>query len=125
MPPDINQASAAQIEEVQSQVRTQERFEMGSESGEVYHANKHYNELPPRFRKGDPISNYAEAARDVMHTGEVKRTWSEDDVLKYVVHKTYSGTPPGNIEVTLEALVIVRPDGKVVMATFGSPKVVK
>jgi len=59
MPPDIREASAADVKAIQDKVRTQGRYEMGSESGEVYHASKHYMELLPDLRTGDPVNNTA------------------------------------------------------------------
>lgn len=80
MPPDIREASAAQVKAVQDKVRTQGRYEMGSESGEVYHASKHYKELPPDLQTGDPVNNTAEAARATVKDGTITKTWSEDGV---------------------------------------------
>lgn len=124
MPPDIREASAAQVKAIQDKVRTQGRYEMGSESGEVYHASKHYKELPPDLQKGDPVNNTAEVARATVKDGTIKKTWSEDGALKYVVHHTFKSKTAGAPDTVLEALMIVRADGKVVMATFGSPKLV-
>jgi hypothetical protein len=97
---------------------------MGSESGEVYHASKHYDELPRDLQTGDPVNNTAEAARVTVRDGTIVKTWSEDGALKYVVHHTFKSRTAGGRDTVLEALMIVRADGKVVMATFGNPKII-
>lgn len=59
-----------------------------------------------------------------VRDGTIKKTWSEDGALKYVVHHAFKSKTAGAQDTVLEALMIVRADGKVVMATFGNAKIV-
>ncbi len=92
-----------------------------TDAAEVYHARKHgtERELPPEFVTGDPVRDFNAALRDTVRTGavEVVRP-THTESIQVVIRKTY-GANPG---VVMEAIIYVRPNGNVIIATYGKAK---
>ena len=108
---------------VPDKVRGMNRVAYETDTAEAYHARKHMSELP---------SGEQDAAKpvDAMNTSAMKTiregTLFRDQVMadtgsRQLVFRRVAGDPPN--QVTLEAIVYVKPDGTVVLASFGSAKV--
>ncbi|MFS2295313.1 MAG: hypothetical protein FWJ90_21880 [Actinomadura sp.] len=96
-------------------------IDMGADTSAAYHARKHYNELPESERTGDVVRDYLNSAERTIREGDVvKRTVDDSGVERVVFHRKITGKDGRPI--TMEALVLVRPDGRVVMPTFGAAK---
>jgi hypothetical protein len=100
-------------------VKGLDRFGFESETAESYHAAKHQAELPEPKLAESPVENYDAYAKDTIKTGEVvKAEQQPNGSTLVIVQKTYGGT-------VLEAILYVKPDGQVTLASFGKPKAVK
>jgi hypothetical protein len=110
----------ASPDEVACQVQGLERVAFESPTAEAYHAVKHKAELPTELQHtGDPVVDYAPAAHDTIKTGEVVGAVRvQGDSIRVVIHKDYGDTA----KVTMEAIIYVKPDGTVTLATYGKPK---
>ncbi|QKW35099.1 hypothetical protein HUT06_14540 [Actinomadura sp. NAK00032] len=96
-------------------------IDMGSDTSTAYHARKHYDELPESERTGDVVRDYLNSAERTIREGDVvKRSMLDNGAERLVFHRTVTGA--NGRPITLEALVIIRPDGRVVMPTFGGAK---
>jgi hypothetical protein len=113
IPPDASPADVAR------QVQGLERVGFESPTAEAYHAVKHQSELPARpGATGDPVADYAAAARDTIRTGDVVDATLLGDSTRVIIHKNYAGT-------NMEAIIYVKPDGTVTLATYGAPKAIR
>jgi hypothetical protein len=100
-------------------VKGLDRFGFESETAESYHAAKHQAELPEPKLADSPVENYDAYAKDTIKTGEVvKAEQQPNGSTLVIVQKTYGGT-------VLEAILYVKPDGQVTLASFGKAKAVK
>jgi hypothetical protein len=110
IPPDASPADVAR------QVQGLENVGFESPTAEAYHAIKHQAELPARpGATGDPVTDYAAAARDTIRTGSVVDSARAGDSVRVIIRKDYSGT-------LMEAIIYVKPDGTVTLATYGAAK---
>ncbi|MFE6385664.1 hypothetical protein [Nocardiopsis dassonvillei] len=102
-------------------------IEMGHETSAAYHSRKHANELPSAERTGNPVRDYLNSAEVTIRSGEVIDSRVEENgSRKFVfarpkldadgsyVLNTKTGEP-----VYMKAILYVREDGRVVMATYG------
>jgi hypothetical protein len=111
------EASPGQVADA---VQKLDRFGFESEAAEAYHAVKHGRELPPELRTGQPVADYRAALTDTIRTGEVVLAQPmEGGSTMAVIRQTYGA---GDTAVTMEALVFISPDGRVTVASYGSPK---
>jgi hypothetical protein len=116
LPPD------ATPEEIARRVQALDRLRYESETAEAYHAIKHQTELPPPEafpRTGDPVADFAAAAKDTIKTGTAEATPLEGGKTRIRIVKTY-GT--GADATVLEAIIYVDAAGRVTLATFGKAK---
>jgi hypothetical protein len=110
----------ASPEEIAGRVQGLERLGYETPTAEAYHALKHQGELPPMAnRTGDPVKDYNAAAMDTVRNGQVVHSGpAEGGSTRVVIRKEY-GVPDGIVK---EAIVYVKPDGTVSLATYGKPK---
>nr|CTQ90524.1 hypothetical protein [Kibdelosporangium sp. MJ126-NF4] len=98
-----------------------------SDDATAYHARKHQNELPTAEQnEADPIGAYQSSLKETLANGTVVRqtpNYQGGTSTQVVIHRTAPGLT--GHPVVLEALVYVQHDGRVVVATYGEPKVVK
>jgi hypothetical protein len=106
--------------DIANSVKSLKRIGFESETAEAYHARKHGDELPPLPQFTDnAVKNYAEAISDTMHTGDIAEAIRlPNGSIRCIIRKTYPGSP-GKM---MEAIVYVRPDGKVTLASYGAAK---
>ncbi|MBB6174074.1 hypothetical protein HNR23_004134 [Nocardiopsis mwathae] len=96
---------------------------MGHETSAAYHARKHYRELPDGERSGDVIRDYHDSAETTIREGElVSASNTGPGAERRLYHRSVFDEKEGKYR-ALEALVLTRPDGKVVMLTYGTAKV--
>lgn len=96
-----------------------DRVNFGSPSAAVYHARKHYVELPAAEKARDPseIRAYVDSAAETVRTADpaavaLTRNTSQDGRIRsYSFVRTVEGT-------TLRAIVMVFSDGRVMIATY-------
>ena len=100
-----------------SVVKELDDVKFSSESTAVYHAEKHYQELPPSHRQGDgQINNYLNSASQTIKSADkVDASFDQDGNEVFVFRKSYT---EGKNTVKLQAIVKVTPDGKVILATY-------
>jgi hypothetical protein len=110
----------ASPKEIAEAVQSLDRVGFESETAEAYHAIKHQDELPSiPGATGEPVRDYAAAARDTIRTGSVVDASPSGGSTRVVIRKTY-GTPPN--QSLMEAIIYVRPNGKVTLASYGTAK---
>ncbi len=104
-------------------VQSLDRLGFGDSVGAAYHAIKHQRELPAPESSGlSTLAGYhASAAETVKNGYSVKERRDPGGVKTIVFHRTVVWEGGAK---TLEAIVKVMPDGKVVIASYGDPKVV-
>ncbi|WP_433325724.1 hypothetical protein [Spirillospora sp. CA-294931] len=89
---------------------------MGNDTSSAYHARKHYKELPDSEKHGDIVNDYLNSAERTIREGELRsRNVDEDGTERLEFVREVDGAK-------LRAVVIVRPDGKIVMPTYGQVK---
>ncbi|QXJ24199.1 hypothetical protein AGRA3207_005474 [Actinomadura graeca] len=89
---------------------------MGHETSAAYHARKHYSELPPEERHGNYVRDFMDSAERTVREGRMVESKFVDGVERQLYIRKV-----GNRR--LEALVTVRPDGRLTMPTFGEQKI--
>jgi hypothetical protein len=100
-------------------VKGLDRFAYESETAESYHALKHQGDLPEPKLADNPVDNYDAYAKDTIKTGDVVKAETQPNGSTLViVQKSYGGK-------LLEAIVYVKPDGTVTLASYGQAKAVK
>ena len=103
-------------EEVAARVQGLDHFGFESETATAYHAQKHQGELPQTpSRTGDPVIDYMAAAQDTIRTGTVADVTVSEESTCVIIRKDYNGR-------VMEAIVYIRPDGRVTLATYGTQK---
>lgn len=96
-------------------------IDMGSDTSAAYHLHKHQSELPASERTGDPMSDYFDSAERTIRDGEVSiPTNPRGGVPTFVFRREV--VDAAGVRKVLEAIVIRRPDGKLIMTTFGKAK---
>ena len=100
-----------------SVVKELDDVKFSSESTAVYHAEKHYKELPPSHRQGDgQINNYLNSASETIKSADkVDASFDQNGNEVFVFRKSYT---EADETFKLKAIVKVTPDGKVILATY-------
>ena len=100
-----------------SVVKELDDVKFSSKSTAVYHAEKHYQELPPSHRQGDgQINNYLNSASETIKSADkVDASFDQDGNEVFVFRKSYT---EADETFKLQAIVKVTPDGKVILATY-------
>jgi len=96
-------------------------IDMGSDTSAAYHGYKHYKELPINEKTGHPLQDYLQSAERTIRDGHVWRHESLPDGGEEIIFRR-EVVEPGGMSKTMEAILLVRPDGKVIMKTFGAAK---
>ncbi|HEY0195160.1 MAG TPA: hypothetical protein VGC42_28795, partial [Kofleriaceae bacterium] len=100
-------------------VKGLDRVGFESETAESYHTVKHQAELPEPKLAESPVENYDAYAKDTIKTGEVvKAERQPNGSIQVIIQKTYGGK-------VLEAILYIKPDGKVTLASYGKRKAIK
>lgn len=105
-------------------VQQLETFAFADSVREAYHALKHERELIEGFSAGDVFDRHLALAVDTIRTGQVIDTGSPPagtQSTRIVIHKQYGDDPKH----WREAILYVRPDGTVTLASWGSCKAVR
>jgi hypothetical protein len=111
-------APGADPKDTAAAVKGLKRVAFQSDTAEAYHAVKHQGELPPEFRTGNAVDNYQNAYNDTIKTGNVvKAVATPTGSTQVIIQKTYAGTGA-----PMEAIIYVKPDGEVVLASYGAAK---
>jgi hypothetical protein len=89
----------------------------GSESATLYHAEKHYAELPASEQTGKKAANYLDSLGKTISSPDsvVGPEVSSTGARQVIFHRTVEGA-------RLEAIVYVQPNGRAVVATYGAAK---
>ncbi|MDY6784630.1 MAG: peptidoglycan-binding protein, partial [Cyanobacteriota bacterium] len=118
-----NRVGARQIEpdladgELVTAIQALDDVRFTSESSAVYHAHKHYNELPQSERTGtSEIENYLESANRTIREGAATVNLSQTGSRSVTVVKTVVGDDGRPVNLT--AILYVSPDGNVVLASY-------
>jgi len=100
-----------------SVVKELDDVKFSSESTAVYHAEKHYQELPLSHRQGDgQINNYLNSAsKTIKSADKVDASFDQYGNEVFVFHKSYT---EGEKPAKLKAIVKVTPDGKIILASY-------
>ena len=109
--------------DIAAKVQTLERVPYQSPAAEAYHAQKHAKELDglTEIPAGDAVTRFAEATKLTLTQGTVfKAEVSETGSIRIILRREF--TKDDGTTATLEAIVYVQPDGRVVIATFGGAK---
>jgi hypothetical protein len=116
LPPD------ASPDDIAKAVQKLGRITYETDTAEAYHALKHKKELKgvlPEANKNQ-VHHYATAADDTIRNGAVvKAEPAEGGSTLVIIQKEYM-TPEG--PKILEAIIYVKPDGKVTLASYGEAK---
>ena len=96
-------------------------IDMGSDTSAAYHGYKHYDELPAAEQTGHPLDDYFQSAERTIRDGNVWRRESLPGGGEELIFRR-EATEAGGLRKTMEAILLVRPDGKVIMKTFGGAK---
>ncbi|MUN40411.1 hypothetical protein [Actinomadura litoris] len=97
---------------------------MGDDSSAAYHVRKHLHELPRGERGGDAVHAYMNSAERTIRDGDlVIRSVGDDgtETMVFVRNVAQAGEPKKYVE----ALIKVRPDGRIVMPTYSKAKIFK
>jgi hypothetical protein len=89
---------------------------MGSDTSAAYHVHKHYDELPTSETTGNPTRDYFDSAEKTIRDGQVTDAGPLEGGGERLI---YRRTVDGKV---MEAIVLVKPDGKLIMATYGAAK---
>jgi hypothetical protein len=109
--------------DIAAKVQTLERIPYQSPAAEAYHAQKHAKELEglTEIPAGDAVTRFAEATKLTLTQGTVfKAEVSETGSIRIILRRDF--VKDDGSTATLEAIVYVQPDGRVVIATFGGAK---
>ncbi|GAB2834438.1 hypothetical protein GCM10027176_43500 [Actinoallomurus bryophytorum] len=96
-------------------------IDMGSDTSAAYHGYKHYDELPAVEKTGHPLEDYFQSAERTIRDGQVWKRETFPDGREELIFRR-EVIEAGGLRKTMEAIVLVRPDGKVIMKTFGVAK---
>jgi hypothetical protein len=96
-------------------------IDMGSDTSAAYHVRKHYDELPGDEITGNPTRDYFDSAQRTIHDGEVWKREALPGGAERLIFRREVVDAAGNRKL-MEAIVIARPDGKLIMATYGAAK---
>lgn len=106
-----------------AKVQKLDRIPYESPTAEAYHAQKHAKELDDltELPASDPVTRFAEATKLTLTKGAVtKAELSHTGSTMVIIQRSFPKNGGGSV--TLEAIVYVKPDGRVVIATFGGAK---
>jgi hypothetical protein len=105
--------------EVPAAVRGLGRIEYESPTAEAYHVEKHFDELPASDQGStNRVETFNQRAMETIRNGRITNNEMTPTGSRRLVfqHQPVAGGP------TLEAIVYVKPDGSVVIASFGAAK---
>ncbi|MBD2500373.1 hypothetical protein [Anabaena azotica] len=103
--------------EMSDKFRELDTVKFSSESTAVYHAYKHYEELPPSHRMGgNEMENYLNSASKTIKNSPEPLTSLDQDGNQILIYR--GSYTEGNVTYKLKAIVKVSPDGKVNLATY-------
>jgi hypothetical protein len=102
-------------------------IEMGHDTSSAYHARKHKGEIPELERNGDPIRDYFNSAELTIRNGDIIDTSIADNgSRRFVFARPKLDVNGGQVlsgrtgsPVYMKAVLYLRLDGRIVMATYG------
>ena len=88
----------------------------------AYHARKHGDELPKSYiAENDNVQAYLDAAQDTISTGQISKVEpAGQGSTLVVISKEY--LIDGETDKLMQAIIYIKSDGKVTLATYGSRK---
>jgi hypothetical protein len=96
-------------------------IDMGSDTSAAYHAIKHGKELVPDEVTGDPIRDYFNSAERTIHDGDVVDRKQVPGGGEELIFRREVLDGAGKPRL-MEAIVLERPDGRLILKTYGTAK---
>ncbi|MFD0774266.1 hypothetical protein ACFQZ2_10050, partial [Streptomonospora algeriensis] len=92
---------------------------MGHPTSAAYHARKHFSELPLEEQGGNTIESYHQSAMNTLQDGRMTEPHiNSDGSVDFAFRREY--VDARGKEKILEARLVLRPDGVVIMKTYGA-----
>ncbi|MDT0302749.1 hypothetical protein [Streptomonospora wellingtoniae] len=97
-----------------------DRITMGHPTSASYHSHKHFNELPAAEQGSNKVDSYHQSAVTTIRDGDLaESTTNTDGSIDLKYRREYVDEETGETK-TLQALLVIRPDGLVIMKTYGA-----